>query len=118
MRRRRKAAKRHGCGSGRGSYLSSKQEGRVAMLQKSPPKRRPSPLRHGAWSRAAVVPGEDPRQFDRLYGGLIEEWAPCGPAEEDAVLTLASCLWRKRRARNLRDKEYASDDGWWLPREL
>ena len=88
------------------------------MLQKSPPKRRPSPLRHGAWSRAAVVPGEDPRQFDRLYGGLIEEWAPCGPAEEDAVLTLASCLWRKRRARNLQDKEYASDDGWWLPREL
>ena len=44
----------------------------------------------------AILPGEDPREFDELHSALIEEWAPAGPTEQDAVLTIAKCVWRKR----------------------
>jgi hypothetical protein len=88
-----------------------------AMLQLSPSKRRPSALRHGAWSKAALLPGEDPLQFERLYRELVDEWAPSGPAEEDALFTLAKCFWRKRHIRSLRDTPSLSED-FWLMREL
>ena len=41
----------------------------------------------------AILPGEDAREFENLFGQL----APDGPVEEDLVLTLAKCIWRKRR---------------------
>jgi hypothetical protein len=81
-------------------------------------KRRPGALRHGVWSNTAVLPGEDPRQFERLYRGLVQEWFPSGPAEEDAVFTLAKCMWRKHRIRDLRDNESKTPVLWWLPGEL
>jgi hypothetical protein len=45
----------------------------------------------------AILPGEDPREFESLFGQLASEHAPDGPVERDLVLTLAKCIWRKRR---------------------
>jgi len=84
----------------------------------NPPKRRPSALRHGVWSNTAVLPGEDPRQFERLYRGLVDEWCPSGPAEQDAVFTLAKCMWRKHHIRNADGPAPSTPISWWLPHEL
>jgi hypothetical protein len=55
------------------------------------------PVKHGAFAKTAILPGEDPREFEELHAALIEEWAPVGPTEEDAVLSIAKGMWRKRR---------------------
>jgi len=88
------------------------------MLELNPSKTRPSALQHGAWAETALLPGEDPRQFERLHRGLIKEWSPSGPAEQDAVLTLAKCMWRKLRIRNLREKVPSLSERFWLLKEL
>jgi len=54
-------------------------------------------LKHGAFADAAILPGEDPQEFEELHSALIEEWMPIGPTEEDAVLSIAKGVWRKRR---------------------
>jgi hypothetical protein len=56
-----------------------------------------SVVKHGAFARTAILPGEDPREFEKLHSALIEEWLPVGPTEEDAVLDIAKGMWRKRR---------------------
>jgi hypothetical protein len=88
------------------------------MLQVNRSKTRPSALQHGAWAETALLPGEDPRQFDRLHRGLVKEWSPSGPAEQDAVHTLAKCMWRKRRIRNLREEVPSLSARFWLMKEL
>ena len=55
-------------------------------------------VKHGAFAKTAILPGEDPQEFEELHSALIEEWAPIGPTEEDAVLSIAKGVWRKRRA--------------------
>jgi hypothetical protein len=60
--------------------------------------RQPNAFQHGVFSRTTIVPGEDPEEFEALYSDLIKEWAPSGTTEEDAVLTVAKAIWRKRRA--------------------
>jgi len=57
----------------------------------------PNAVKHGAFAKTAVLAGEDPREFDELHSALIEEWTPIGPTEEDAVLSIAKGIWRKRR---------------------
>ena len=54
--------------------------------------------KHGAFSRYAIVPGEDEKEFEALYSALVQEWMPVGATEEDAVLSLAEAIWRKHRA--------------------
>jgi hypothetical protein len=54
-------------------------------------------VKHGAFAKTAILPGEDRREFEELHSALIEEWAPVGPTEEDAVLSIAKGAWRKRR---------------------
>src|SRR5262249_43397455 len=54
-------------------------------------------VKHGAFAKTAILPGEDPREFEELHSALIEEWAPVGPTEEDAVLSIAKGVWRNRR---------------------
>jgi hypothetical protein len=61
----------------------------------------PNALKHGAFARTAILPGEDPREFEELHSALIEEWAPVGPTEVEAVLSIAKGVWRKRRAQKL-----------------
>jgi hypothetical protein len=60
--------------------------------------RRPNAYQHGIFCRTTIVPGEDPEEFEALYSALIQEWAPAGETEEDAVLSIAKAIWRKRRA--------------------
>ena len=49
-----------------------------------------------------ITSGEDPKEFEELYSALIEEWAPTGASENDAVFGLATAMWGKRRAQQFR----------------
>jgi len=62
-------------------------------------------VKHGAFAKTAILPGEDPIEFEELHSALIEEWAPVGPTEEDAVLSIAQGVWRKRRLQKFRHAE-------------
>jgi hypothetical protein len=73
--------------------LSRLNDAGVRILQS----RRPNAQKHGAFSACPTIPGEDPREFQELHSALIDEWQPSGPSEEDAVLSLADLMWRKRR---------------------
>jgi hypothetical protein len=53
--------------------------------------------RHGGGLILAILPGENPLQFELLLTKVAEEWAPDGPIEWDAVLSIAKCLFRKQR---------------------
>src|SRR5262249_16811916 len=44
-----------------------------------------------------ILPWEDPPAFAELQYAVVEEWKPVGPAEQDAGLTIAKGVWRKRR---------------------
>lgn len=59
--------------------------------------KRPNAYKHGAFSATAILPGEDEREFEELHSALVDEWKPIGATEEDAVLSIAKAVWRKRR---------------------
>ena len=59
--------------------------------------KRPNALKHGAFSETAILPGENWSEFHELHLQVIDEWSPQGATEEDAVLTIAKAIWRKRR---------------------
>jgi hypothetical protein len=59
--------------------------------------KRPNAQKHGVFSATAILPGEDEQEFEELHTALTEEWKPVGATEEDAVLTIAKAVWRKRR---------------------
>src|SRR3974390_2311886 len=59
--------------------------------------RQGSALKHGGYSKAIVLPGEDPEVFEALYQGLREEWQPEATLEESIVLDLAKLMLQKRR---------------------
>ena len=63
-----------------------------------PQSKRPNAQKHGIFSVAPTIPGEDPREFQELHSALVDEWKPSGPTEEDAVFSLADLMWRKLRA--------------------
>lgn len=67
--------------------------------------RRPNALKHGVFSSAAFFPWENRAEFEALHKELIEEWKPKGAFEEEAVFTIASCMWKKRRIREKRQLE-------------
>src|SRR5947209_10405595 len=75
------------------NFQKPPSEGKKAVR----PEKKPSALKHGAFSAKAVLPGEDPAEFDALLQSLLEEWQPEGALEEETVRTLASYLWRKNR---------------------
>ncbi|WP_407192918.1 hypothetical protein [Bradyrhizobium sp. STM 3566] len=45
--------------------------------------------------------GEDPLEFAVLLTRLTDEHMPCGADEEDCVLTMTQCIWRKYRYQRL-----------------
>jgi hypothetical protein len=55
--------------------------------------RHPNAYKHGVFASMAIVPGEDPREFEELHSALVEEWTPAGATEQDAVLTIAKGVW-------------------------
>ncbi len=59
--------------------------------------KRPNALKHGAFSETAILPGEKGSEFHELHLLVINEWCPQGATEEEAVLTIAKAIWRKRR---------------------
>ena len=64
---------------------------------------RPSAFKHGGFSKTVLFPWEDADEFDALHRSLQEEWEPSGALEEDAVYTILTCIWRKRRIRDKRN---------------
>jgi hypothetical protein len=63
-------------------------------------------LKHGAFSEAVIMPGEDPNELKELRDALYEEWDPEGPIESDLVESIALNMWRKRRFRRWLKKTY------------
>jgi hypothetical protein len=72
-------------------------------------RRRPSALKHGAFSSAAFFPWENRAEFEALHNELIDEWKPQGAFEEEAVFTIATCMWKKRRIREKRQLEVLAE---------
>jgi hypothetical protein len=54
-------------------------------------------LKHGAFSRELILPGESRKDYERLLAELEAEYSPSGPTEICLVNHLASLLWRQRR---------------------
>jgi hypothetical protein len=80
------------------------------MSQSSKPKnRRPNALKHGAFSSVAFFSWENRADFDIIHNELIEEWDPDGAFEQEAVFTIASCMWKKRRIRERRQLEVLAE---------
>ena len=78
----------------------------MSKPRKSKSSHRPSALKHGAFSSSAFFPWENRADFEALHSELIEEWDPCGAFEEEAVFTITSCMWKKRRIRDKRQLEF------------
>ena len=64
-------------------------------------------LKHAGYSATAVLPGEDPAQFEKLHRGLIEELRPNGTLEEEIVATIARLVWRGQHLATYRKAELA-----------
>jgi glycerol-3-phosphate dehydrogenase len=64
----------------------------VTMIQRV----RYNALKHGAYSEATLLPGEDPADFRELHRGLIAEFAPNGRMEEETVASIARLMWRRQ----------------------
>src|ERR1700730_8262776 len=78
------------------------------MLHDNQTKRRFNNLKHGAFAKATILPGEDPAEFQALCEEIFDDVQPQGVLEEDAALTLAKLLWRKWRLCALRQKNLLS----------
>ena len=64
-------------------------EGKAASARNS--------LRHGLTSRAVVLPGEDPEDFDALRDAYAEQFQPATQLEMDLVEAMAVARFRLRR---------------------
>jgi hypothetical protein len=62
------------------------------IIQKSSPQ-----LKHGAYSKRNILPGEKIADFEKLHQDVIGELQPDGPLEHDIVDTITGLLWRKQR---------------------
>jgi hypothetical protein len=62
-------------------------------------------MKHGVFSKTALFPWEDGTEFQALHSDLQDEWQPSGALEEDAVFTILTCIWRKRRIFDKRNLE-------------
>jgi hypothetical protein len=54
-------------------------------------------VKHGAFSREPMLPGEKRRDYEVLRADLYDEWVPDGPTERGLVDTLVESRWRKQR---------------------
>jgi hypothetical protein len=71
-------------------------------------KRPPPALKHGAYSEAVLLPGEDPAEFEKLHSGLIAQFAPQGRMEEETVASLARLMWRRQNLARFEISQLAS----------
>jgi len=54
-------------------------------------------MKHGAFLKMIILPGEDSDEFRALYDALNEEWEPGGLTQLSMVFNIAKNMWRKRR---------------------
>ena len=54
-------------------------------------------LKHGFTAKMALLPGEDPAQFDQFMQEMVADISPRVPLEHQLVLRAGSLLWRLRR---------------------
>jgi hypothetical protein len=54
-------------------------------------------LKHGAYSRMAILPGEKLADFEALRQEYYDEWMPDGVTEEHLVDDICALRWKKRR---------------------
>ncbi len=74
----------------------------------------PAALKHGAYSTATLLPGEDEAAFDHLHQSLIAELAPQGALEEHVVANLARFVWRRDNLAILHVAQLAKEREWKL----
>ena len=83
--------------AGLAAFLHEEKENIDRALQKHRSGgKRPSALKHGAYSQTTVVGSEDPKQFEKLHRDLIVAYAPVGPLEKQIVADIARYMWRKQ----------------------
>jgi hypothetical protein len=61
----------------------------------------PRALRHAVYAET-LLPDEDVTQFEALRAGLLAEFTPAGPLEDDVVAALARLIWRKQHLTKFR----------------
>jgi hypothetical protein len=65
-------------------------------------------FKHGLYSKAIIIPGEDPAQFEALRADLAAEHRPVGLTEEMLVDEVAQHYWRMKRFRALEAQIFRS----------
>jgi len=80
---------------------TSRDPARLDEGARHPKWKRPNALKSGVYSRAPLIPGEDPREFNKLYDDLIKEWKPSGPTLRFALRGLADWMWRWNARKNV-----------------
>ena len=58
-------------------------------------------LRHGLTAETAVLPNENPEEFQELLDAFLAEYQPVGPTETLLVEQMTMAAWRLRRMRAL-----------------
>jgi len=61
----------------------------------------PRALRHGVYADT-LLPDEDVTQFETLPAGLVAEFTPAGPLEDDIVAAIARLIWCKQNLARFR----------------
>jgi len=81
----------------RAARVHHRHSPQIDAVTRVPKRKRPNAQKHGAFSVCPTIPGEEPREFQKLLSTLIDEWQASGPTEADAVFSLADLMWRKHR---------------------
>src|SRR5688572_13827859 len=55
-------------------------------------------LAHGLTTRAALLPGDDPREYRRFAAAIVDELDPRGPLQEELAGEIANLSWKLRRS--------------------
>ena len=79
-------------------------------------RKRPNAQKHGIYSASPLVPGESVEEFWTLVNDLDEEYKPEGASETEMLLSIATAIWRKRRARKF--QQYRLDKKRFDPTDL
>ena len=56
--------------------------------------KRPNALKRGVYATPALIPGENPKEFEELLAELLDQYKPSGPILRHAVHCLADLMWR------------------------
>jgi hypothetical protein len=65
-------------------------------------------LQHGLDAQSAIIPGEDPAEYDALAAGYRDEFRPATPSETFHVDTMIRADWSKRRLQPMETELYST----------